>query len=306
MPEDSMDFEAVCRWLEQWQQRLCGLLERADGVASFGSDRWQHAQGGGGLTRVLGGGALWEQAGVNFSRVSGDSLPAPATEARPELRGASFQVAGVSLVLHPLNPFVPICHANLRFFCAETSDGERVWWFGGGYDLTPCYGFVEDCRHWHRTARDACSPFGDDIYPNLKKQCDDYFFLPHRTETRGVGGLFFDDWNRAGFASSFDFVKAVGNSWEKAYLPIVERRRHTPYDSNHRDFQLCRRGRYVEFNLLFDRGTRFGIEGGGRIDSILMSLPPLARWQYAWQPEPGSTESLLKENFLKPKNWLDD
>jgi coproporphyrinogen III oxidase len=249
-------------------------------------------------------GALIEKGGVNFSHVQGDSMPASATAHRPELAGRSYQAMGVSLVIHPLNPYLPTSHANVRFFVAEKAGEEPVWWFGGGYDLTPYYGFEEDCVHWHQVAFDACKPFGDDVYPRYKQWCDDYFYLKHRDEARGVGGLFFDDLNEGGFDRCFAFMQAVGNSYTDAYLPILERRRDTPWGERERAFQLYRRGRYVEFNLVFDRGTLFGLQSGGRTESILMSLPPLVRWEYNWQPDEGSAEQALYTQFLPPRDWL--
>ena len=249
-------------------------------------------------------GETFEQAGVGFSHVYGEQLPKSATAHRPELAGRSYQAMGVSLVIHPLNPYLPTSHANVRFFVAEKAGEEPVWWFGGGYDLTPYYGFEEDCVHWHQVAFDACKPFGDDVYPRYKQWCDDYFYLKHRDESRGVGGLFFDDLNEGGFDRCFAFMQAVGNSYTDAYLPILERRRDTPWGERERAFQLYRRGRYVEFNLVFDRGTLFGLQSGGRTESILMSLPPLVRWEYNWQPDKGSAEQALYTQFLPPRDWL--
>ncbi|MCW9004792.1 MAG: oxygen-dependent coproporphyrinogen oxidase, partial [Gammaproteobacteria bacterium] len=239
-----------------------------------------------------------------FSHVSGDSMPASATAHRPELAGRSFQAMGVSLVIHPNNPYVPTSHANVRFFIAEKEDEDPIWWFGGGFDLTPYYGFDEDVIHWHQTAKQACDPFGDDVYAKYKKWCDDYFYLKHRDEPRGVGGLFFDDLNEWGFEKSFQFMQSVANHYTKAYLPIVQKRKHTEYGERERDFQLYRRGRYVEFNLVYDRGTLFGLQSGGRTESILMSMPPLVKWRYNWQPEQGSAEAELYEKYLKPKEWV--
>jgi coproporphyrinogen III oxidase len=251
---------------------------------------------------VLSNGPLFEKAGVGFSHVSGPTLPASATAARPELAGKPFQALGVSLVLHPRNPYVPTVHMNVRFFVAGTGEA-AVWWFGGGFDLTPYYGFEEDCRHWHRTARAACAPFGDQIYPQFKQGCDRYFFLKHRGEPRGIGGLFFDDFNAPGFAASFAFQRSIGDAFLPAYLPIVRQRRATPYGERERDFQLYRRGRYVEFNLVWDRGTLFGLQSGGRTESILMTLPPLVAWRYDWKPEPGTAEARLYNIFLQPRDW---
>jgi coproporphyrinogen III oxidase len=301
---------AVQRYLLDLQDRLCAALEEVevDGRARFQEDDWERPEGGGGRSRVLAGGAVLEQAGVGFSRVFGDGMPAAATAHRPELAGRSFEAMGVSLVIHPRNPYVPTSHMNIRMFRAgQTTEGdEPAWWFGGGYDLTPFYGFEEDAVHWHRVARDACAPFGEDVYPRLKRWCDRYFFLRHRDEPRGIGGLFFDDLNEWGVERSFAFLRAVGDSFLDAYLPIVRRRKDLPYGERERDFQLYRRGRYVEFNLLFDRGTLFGIQSGGRTESILMSLPPEVRWRYGWRPEPGSPEARLYEEFLRPRDWLEE
>ena len=300
-----MPIEAVKNYLLQLQDEICNQLESVDGSGRFKEDAWQREAGGGGRTRVLEQGDVFEQAGVNFSHVFGNRLPPSATAARPELEGRDFQALGLSLVIHPHNPYVPTSHANVRFFIANKPDDDTdsVWWFGGGYDLTPYYPNMQDVVHWHQTAADACEPFGDDVYAEYKKCCDEYFYLKHRNETRGVGGLFFDDLNQWGFERSFDFMQAVGNSYLPAYLPIVERRKHTEYGENQRAFQLYRRGRYVEFNLVYDRGTLFGLQSGGRTESILMSLPPVVNWRYNYQPENGSAESEL-DNYLKPTDWL--
>lgn len=298
------EIERVTSYLIALQDSICDELAKTDGSAGFLDDRWSREQGGGGLTRVLRDGEVFEQAGVNYSHVAGGKLPASATAARPQLAGAQFEAAGVSLVIHPQNPFVPTSHANVRYFQATTGEGARVWWFGGGFDLTPCYPFVEDVIHWHRTARDACLPFGDDVYPRFKKWCDEYFYLPHRGETRGVGGLFFDDVNEWGFEKCFSFMQSIGDHFLAAYLPIVEQRKATSFNQDHRHFQLYRRGRYVEFNLVYDRGTLFGLQSGGRSESILMSLPPLVRWQYGWEPKPGSAEAVLYSDYLRPRDWL--
>ncbi len=300
---DAPDIDAVRIYLLDLQQRIATRLEQADGQARFREDAWERLQGGGGRSRVLTEGALFEQAGINFSHVSGSALPPSATAQRPELAGRAYQALGVSLVLHPHNPYVPTTHANVRFFLAEKPDAAPVWWFGGGFDLTPYYGFEEDARHWHRTARTACAPFGADIYPRYKKWCDEYFFLKHRNEARGIGGLFFDDLNTGGFAHCFEFMRSVAEHFLPAYLPIVERRRTLPFGERERDFQLYRRGRYVEFNLVYDRGTLFGLQSGGRTESILMSLPPLVKWRYDWQPAPGTPEATLYEKFLRPREW---
>ncbi len=299
--------EAVRDYLLDLQDRLCAALAAADGGAGFHEDLWHRAEGGGGRSRVLSGGALFEQAGVGFSHVHGAGMPASATAHRPDLSGRGFEAMGVSLVLHPVNPYVPTTHMNVRFFAARErwSGDDAVWWFGGGFDLTPFYPFAEDAVAWHRQASELCVPFGPEVYPRFKRWCDEYFFLRHRGETRGVGGLFFDDLQTWGFARSFEFLRAVGDAFLPAYLPIVERRRATPYGERERQFQLYRRGRYVEFNLLYDRGTLFGLQSGGRAESILMSLPPLARWQYGFKPEPGSPEERLTREFLQPRDWLD-
>ncbi|WP_423063000.1 oxygen-dependent coproporphyrinogen oxidase [Candidiatus Paracoxiella cheracis] len=300
-----MNIDAIIFYLKKLQDNICLALEQEDGRAKFHEDNWQHETGeGGGRTRVLTEGAVFEKAGVNFSHVKGEQLPSAATAKRPELKGCAFQATGVSLVIHPHNPYVPTSHMNVRFFMAEKADADPVWWFGGGYDLTPYYGFEEDCRHWHETAKAACDLFGPDVYKNYKKWCDDYFYLKHRQEPRGIGGLFFDDLNEWGFERCFEFIKSVGDSFIEAYLPIVERRKNIEYGNRERDFQLYRRGRYVEFNLVYDRGTLFGLQSGGRTESILMSLPPLVTWQYDWHPEPGSDEAKLYESFLVPKSWV--
>ncbi len=296
--------EEVKKYLLALQDSICVGLEQADGHASFEQDEWTREQGGGGRSRVISDGKVFEKGGVNFSHVHGDALPASATSARPELAGRSFEAMGVSLVMHPCNPYVPTSHANVRFFMAEKPGAEPIWWFGGGYDLTPYYGNEEDCRHWHQVAFDACKPFGDEVYPRYKKWCDDYFYLPHRQEARGVGGLFFDDLNEWGFEQSFAFMQAVGDSYLPAYLPIVERRKDVSFGERERQFQLYRRGRYVEFNLVYDRGTLFGLQSGGRTESILMSLPPLVRWEYNWAPEAESAEAKLYSDFLPPRDWL--
>ncbi|QJD28605.1 oxygen-dependent coproporphyrinogen oxidase [Methylococcus geothermalis] len=299
------DIEAVTSYLLTLQESICSTLETEEPRARFMEDRWEHAAGGGGRTRVLSGGETFEQGGVNFSHVRGASLPASATAHRPELAGRSFQATGVSLVIHPLNPYVPTSHANVRFFLAEKEGEAPIWWFGGGFDLTPYYPFEDDVIHWHRTSRDACLPFGTDVYPRFKRWCDEYFFLKHRNETRGVGGLFFDDLNEWGFERCFAFLRSVGDHYLKAYLPIVQRRKATPYGEREREFQLYRRGRYVEFNLVYDRGTLFGLQSGGRTESILMSLPPVAHWRYNWRPQQGSAEENLYLNYLKPREWLE-
>ncbi len=300
----SVEINAVKNYLLTLQQAICSELAAEDGGAEFISDSWQRPEGGGGTSRVLANGKVFEKAGVNFSHVMGASMPASATAHRPELAGRSFQAMGVSLVIHPTNPHVPTSHANVRFFVAEKAGEAPVWWFGGGYDLTPYYLYDEDAVFWHQTAFDACKPFGDNVYTDYKKWCDEYFHLKHRNEARGVGGLFYDDLNSWEFEKSFAFMQAVGNSYVKAYRPIVARRKDTPYTEAHRDFQAHRRGRYVEFNLVYDRGTLFGLQTGGRTESILMSLPPIVKWDYQWAPTAGSVEARLYDVLTTPKNWL--
>jgi coproporphyrinogen III oxidase len=290
-------------YLRDLQDRLCAACERADGGAQFREDEWQRAEGGGGRTRVFADGAVFEQAGVNFSQVRGTQLPPAATAHRPELAGSGWAALGVSLVLHPKNPYVPTTHLNVRFFAATNPDGGIAWWFGGGFDLTPYYPFDEDIAHWHSVARDLCAPFGGDVYANYKHWCDEYFFLKHRGETRGVGGLFFDDLHAWGFDRCFAFQRAVGDGFLDAYFPIVEKRKSIPFGEREREFQLYRRGRYVEFNLVYDRGTLFGLQSGGRTDSILMSLPPRVRFEYAYAPAPASAEARLSD-YLRPRDWL--
>ena len=299
-----VEIKAVEEYLRSLQMRICSSLEDLDGTAKFQPDRWDRPGGGGGESRVLQGGAIFEQAGVGFSHVYGDQMPPSATKNRPELAGKRFQAMGVSLVLHPENPYVPTTHANFRFFTTDSDDGAPVWWFGGGFDLTPYYPFHEDVLHWHRAAKAACDPFGDDVYDMYKQWCDEYFFLKHRNETRGVGGLFFDDLNEPSFDGSFELTRSIGDQFLNAYLPIVKARRKHNYGERQREFQHYRRGRYVEFNLIYDRGTLFGLQSGGRTESILMSLPPRVRWEYDWKPEPGSPEADLYNNYLRPRNWL--
>ncbi|MEH6464972.1 MAG: oxygen-dependent coproporphyrinogen oxidase [Shewanella psychromarinicola] len=298
------DAQQVKSFLLALQQNICQRLELLDGKATFKADSWKREEGGGGTSRVLTQGKIFEQAGVNFSHVMGASMPASATAHRPELAGRSFEAMGVSLVIHPNNPYIPTTHANVRFFIARKEGADPVWWFGGGFDLTPYYPFKEDVVSWHQTAKDICQPFGDDVYPKYKKWCDEYFFIPHRNETRGVGGLFFDDLNQPGFERSFEFMQAVGNGFIEAYAPIVERNKTLEYGDDERQFQLYRRGRYVEFNLVYDRGTLFGLQTGGRTESILMSMPPLVRWEYAFTPEEDSPEAELYDIYLKPQDWL--
>lgn len=326
---DQPDIAAVRAYLLALQDGICAALEAEDGAATFRTDEWTRERaggpglGGGGRTRILAEGAVFEKAGVAFSHVRGAQLPSSATKDRPELAGKAWEALGVSLVIHPRNPYVPTSHANVRFFCAGLDHGAggaapaqesgdatspakietSIWWFGGGFDLTPYYGFEEDCVHWHRTARAALVPFGDELYPRFKRWCDDYFFLKHRQEPRGIGGIFFDDFNALGFERSFAMLRAVGDAYLPAYRPIVARRKGLSFGERERNFQLYRRGRYVEFNLVWDRGTLFGLQSGGRTESILMSLPPLVRWDYDWQPVPGSAEARLYDVFLKPRDW---
>ena len=308
------DVSAVRTYLLALQDSICRALEEEDGTAAFRTDEWTRAEGGGGRTRILADGAVFEKAGVAFSHVRGTQLPPSATAHRPELAGKPWEALGVSLVIHPRNPYVPTSHANVRFFHAgpardpkienrESKIENPLWWFGGGFDLTPYYGFEDDAVHWHRTARAAVQPFGETLYPQFKKTCDEYFFLKHRGEPRGIGGLFFDDFNALGFERSFGLMRAVGDAFVPAYRPIVARRKATAHGERERHFQLYRRGRYVEFNLVWDRGTHFGLQSGGRTESILMSLPPLVRWDYDWKPEPGSPEARLYDVFLKPRDW---
>ncbi len=296
--------EEVRRYLLQLQETICSALENEDGEARFVEDAWQRDEGGGGCSRVLSQGAVFERAGINFSHVRGQRLPTSASARKPELVGCRFQALGLSLVIHPLNPYVPTSHANVRLFVAETGHGDSVWWFGGGLDLTPYYGFEDDARHWHSTAREACAGFGDAVYPRYKRWCDEYFYLPHRHEPRGIGGLFFDDLNDWGFDRCFGFMRSVGDHFLPAYRPIVQRRKSLSWGERERKFQLYRRGRYVEFNLIYDRGTLFGLQSGGRTESILMSMPPLASWEYDWHPGEGSPEADLYRLFLQPRDWV--
>ncbi len=302
-----VDKESVKQFLLSLQDEICHQLEQADGKALFEEDAWQREAderlGGGGRTRVMREGNVFEQGGVNFSHVQGKEMPASATAHRPELAGRKFEAMGVSLVMHPKNPYVPTSHANVRFFIAEKEGEEPIWWFGGGFDLTPFYPFEDDCQHWHHVAKEVCAPFGNEVYAEHKAWCDTYFFLPHRNETRGVGGLFFDDLNLWGFEKSFSYMQAVGKGYVQAYLPIVEKRKALGYGERERQFQLYRRGRYVEFNLVYDRGTLFGLQSGGRTESILMSMPPLARWEYDFKPEPDSDEATLYQKYLQPREW---
>ena len=296
--------DQVKDYLLTLQNTICSALEGEEPSARFIEEAWTREEGGGGRTRVLAKGDTFEQAGVNFSHVSGFHLPPSATQKRPELANRQFEAMGVSLVIHPSNPYVPTSHANVRLIIAKKEGEPTIWWFGGGFDLTPYYPFKEDVLFWHETAKAACDPFGAEVYANYKKWCDEYFFLTHRNETRGVGGLFFDDLNEGGFEACFSFMQSVGSSYIKAYLPLVQKRKAMAYGERERDFQLYRRGRYVEFNLVYDRGTLFGLQSGGRTESILMSLPPVVNWRYNWQPQAGTPEAELYDIYLKPQNWL--
>ena len=298
--------ESVLAYFRGLQDRICGALAEVDGGRGFHEDTWVHDNGGGGRSRVLEEGRVIEKGGVNFSHVLGERLPPSASASRAAIAGKPFEASGVSLVIHPRNPFAPTSHMNVRLFIAGPDDEAPVWWFGGGYDLTPFYGFEEDCIHWHETARRACLPFGEDYYARFKRWCDDYFYLRHRDEPRGIGGLFFDDFNEGGFDHAFAFVRSIGDSYLDAYLPILRRRAGIAYDDHHVEFQRYRRGRYVEFNLVYDRGTIFGLQSGGRTESILMSMPPSVSWRYDWQPPPGSEEERLYREFLRPRQWVTD
>jgi coproporphyrinogen III oxidase len=298
------DPAAVKRYLQELHDRITAAVEGLD-TARFRRDAWQRAEGGGGESRILGDGEVFERAGVSFSHVFGEQLPPSSSSLRPDIAGAAFEAMGLSLVFHPRNPYVPTTHCNVRFLLATPPKGPAVWWFGGGFDLTPYYPFDEDVVHWHRTARAACQPFGQGVYEKYKEWCDRYFFLPHRNETRGVGGLFFDDLSDGGFARCFGFLRSVGDHFLPAFMPIAERRLREPWSERERQFQLYRRGRYAEFNLLYDRGTLFGLQSRGRSESILMSMPPLARWEYDWHPQPGSSEARLYE-FLRPREYLEE
>ena len=297
--------EQVEKYLLNLQNDICEEFGGLDTKSSFDKDVWEREDGrGSGITRVITNGSLFEKGGVNFSIISGDKMPKSATELRPELAGRKFTALGISLVLHPENPFIPTTHANVRFFIAENDEEEPLWWFGGGFDLTPYYGFEEDAIHWHKIANKACEPFGEKVYEKYKKWCDDYFYLSHRDEQRGIGGLFFDDLNEGGFDSCFEFMKSIGNHFVEAYKPIVLKRQETPYNEKQKDFQLYRRGRYVEFNLVQDRGTLFGLQSGGRTESILMSLPPKVKWIYQFNISPNSEEEKLTNYYLKPRDWI--
>ncbi|MBN9230854.1 MAG: coproporphyrinogen III oxidase [Legionella sp. 40-6] len=302
LPEQAI--EQVKKYLLHLQNSICETFATLDGKAQFEEDLWERPEGGGGITRVIRNGQVFAKGGVNFSHVTGNQLPPSASAHRPELAGGKFTALGVSVVMHPENPYVPTSHANVRFFIAERVDAPPIWWFGGGFDLTPYYGFVEDCVHWHQVAQKACLPFGEHIYPRFKKWCDDYFFIKHRNEARGIGGLFFDDYNEQDFAHSFGLMQSIGNHYPQAYAPIVALRSHHEYGTREKAFQHYRRGRYVEFNLVYDRGTLFGLQSGGRTESILMSLPPEVCWDYNIQPEPGTEESRLYTEFLPARDWL--
>lgn len=300
----NIDQSLVKEYLLTLQNSISNALEQEDGVGKFLIDNWQNTNVITGNTRIMTEGNFIEHGAVNFSHVRGSKLPAAATARYPELSGASFEAMGLSLIIHPKNPYVPTTHANFRFFIAYPKTKPVVWWFGGGYDLTPYYPFIEDCVHWHKNAHNACAPFGEEVYFKYKEICDKYFYLPHRQETRGVGGLFFDDLNRWSFGKCFNFLQSVGNSFNPGYLPIVQKRKNMSFGEREKDFQLYRRGRYVEFNLLFDRGTLFGIQSNGRTESILASLPPQVKWRYNWHPEPNTPEAKLYTDFLRPREWL--
>lgn len=302
---DIPDPEIVRHWLLSYQESVITTLQAVDPKIKFGVDRWERSGGGGGVSCAGANGEVLEKGGVNFSDVHGTALPASATATRPELAGRPFRAMGVSMVMHALNPYCPTSHANIRFM-AVGGPGENTWWFGGGFDLTPYYGFTEDAVAWHRAAKAACDPHGPNLYAKYKEECDRYFFLRHRNETRGIGGVFFDDFSAGGFGQAFAFAKSVGETYAPAYAAILRKRLTTPYGERERQFQLYRRGRYVEFNLIYDRGTLFGLQSGGRTESILMSLPPLARWEYNFQPEHGSPEARLTEYYLKPRDWLNE
>ena len=298
------ELDTVVKFFKSLQDEICIALSGVEGEVEFCEEMWVHDSGGGGRSRILESGTVLEKAGVNFSHVMGKSLPESAIAGRDHIKGKAFEATGVSLVIHPLNPFVPTTHMNVRFFVADPESENPVWWFGGGYDLTPYYPFAEDCRHWHRTAKSICDRFDNNYYPRFKRWCDEYFYLKHRNETRGVGGLFFDDFRDGGFDSAFEFVQSVGSSFIDAYLPIVEKRKDHPWNADHQAFQHYRRGRYVEFNLVYDRGTVFGLQSGGRTEAILMSMPPKVVWKYDWHPTKGSPEADLYDNFLGARDWI--
>jgi len=299
-----IDIDRVNDYLQDLQTRITDELQQIDARADFEVDTWERDAGGGGRSMVLRNGAVFEQAGVNYSEVYGSKLPASASAHRPELAGRQFRAMGVSLVIHPDNPYIPTSHANVRFFVAEKPGEDPIWWFGGGFDLTPYYGFKSDCEHWHRIARQACDAFGPTRYAEYKKWCDDYFYLKHRDEARGIGGLFFDDLNEPDFEQAFAFMRSVGDHYLPAYTPIVERHKNDAFGEREKQFQWYRRGRYVEFNLVYDRGTLFGLQSGGRTESILMSLPPVVNWRYNYHPEAGSAEAELTDYYLRPRDWL--
>lgn len=301
----NFDQTQIKEYLITLQNTICEALEQEDGLAKFEHDNWTNTNVLTGSTRIITNGKVIEHGAVNFSHVQGNKLPPAATARYPELMGASFEAMGMSLIIHPNNPYVPTTHANLRFFMAHPKNGKTpLWWFGGGYDLTPYYAFIEDCKHWHQTAYKACLPFGEEVYNKYKEWCDRYFYLPHRKETRGVGGLFFDDLNKWSFNKCTQFMQSIGDSFLPAYMPIMQKRKYNVFGERERDFQLYRRGRYVEFNLIHDRGTLFGLQSNGRTESILASLPPLVKWRYNWQPEPNTPEAKLYTDFLKPQDWL--
>jgi len=299
-----LECASVLAYFRDLQDRLADQLKALDPDLEEQADEWTRPEGGGGRTRAFRRGQLVEKGGINYSHVTGAHLPSSATRSRPHLEGHSFEAMGVSVVFHPLNPFVPCTHLNVRFFSTSSHEAEPLWWFGGGFDLTPVYPFVEDAVEWHQAAQAACLPFGEDLYPRFKEACDAYFHLPHRKESRGIGGIFFDDFNELGPDASFAFTRSVGDAFMPAWKSIVEKRRHIPWGERERAFQAYRRGRYVEFNLLHDRGTRFGLQSGGRTESILVSMPPLASWDYAYEPQPGSREAALTSEFLRPRDWL--
>lgn len=306
MMDEKANISTVIAYFRRLQDDICEVLTKTDGGSGFHEDSWKHANGGGGRSRVLEDGMLFEKAGVNFSHVKGNELPASATAGRAHITGKSFEATGVSLVIHPRSPFIPTTHMNVRMFIADPEAKTPIWWFGGGFDLTPYYGYVEDCKHWHQCAKDACMVNGENYYDRFKEWCDDYFYLKHRNEPRGVGGIFFDDFDEQGFNHSFDLVKSVGDKFSNAYIPIVEKRKTITWNDEQRSFQCYRRGRYVEFNLVFDRGTIFGLQSGGRTESILMSMPPKVEWRYNWTPAAGTEEARLYDYYLQPRDWLNE